>query len=70
METDSVCVKSKTRAAIDGRSITYIGWAPVQAKCAFYDLAMSYSGQLLSCLQSGEAKPYQAFKDTNRPLGL
>jgi len=32
-----------------------------------YDLAMSYSGQLLSCLQSGEAKPYQAFKDTNSP---
>jgi hypothetical protein len=31
------------------------------------DLAMSYSVQLHSRLHTGEAKPYQAFKDTNSP---
>jgi hypothetical protein len=32
-----------------------------------YDLAMSYSGQLHSHLHTGDAKSYQAFKDTNSP---
>ncbi len=32
-----------------------------------YDLAVSYSGQLHGLLHTGEAKPYQAFKDTNSP---
>ena len=32
-----------------------------------YDLAVSYSQQLHSHLHTGEAKPYQAFKDSNSP---
>lgn len=32
-----------------------------------FDLVMSYSGQLHSHLHTGDAKSYQAFKDTNSP---